>query len=149
MSDTIYQRIGRLLSEGVAPEVAAAMSLDGMTKAQLIEFVRPEVERLARTIDRSRVRRVEHRTLPVTDGKTSPDGLSDLLAECFLLPDDGFVRWGEATAEQHERRAVWQRSNAAEIIADAERHEWAATLIRSAGATCLNDLGVSALEVPA
>jgi hypothetical protein len=143
MQETIYQALSRLMAEGLAPEVAAAKSLDNMTKAQLVEFVRPEVERLARNIERNRVRRIERRVLPVTDGETSADSVGELVAQRFVLPDGRMVTWGDATAEDHELRAGWQRQRAREFLADVSRHEWAAELIRSSNVTCLNDLGIS------
>lgn len=43
-TETIYQSVRRLVSrEALAPPVAARRALEGMTKAQLIEFVLPEV----------------------------------------------------------------------------------------------------------
>lgn len=143
MQETIYQALSRLMAEGLAPEVAAAKSLDNMTKAQLVEFVLPEVERLARNIERNRVRRIERRVLPVTNGATRADSIAELVAESFQTPDGRSVTWGDATAEDHELRAGWQRQRAGEFMADAARHEWAAELIRSSGVTCLNDLGIS------
>ena len=144
-TETIYQAVGRLLAAGHDPEAAASLALQGMTKAQLIAFVLPEVERLARSVERNRVRRVERRTLPVTGGDTSPDKLKALLVEAFLLPDGELVFWGSATAEQHLARAGWQRRNAAEVLEDAVRHERAAEMIVAAGVSCLDDLDVVAV----
>lgn len=138
--ETIYQRVGALLHEGHAPEDAALLALQGMSKAELMAFVLPEVERLARTIERSRVRRVERRAFSRNTGiESRPDAVKALLAESFIV-DGEIVGWGQATAEQHLARAQWQRGCAAEIVADAERHERAAALITAAGVTCLDEL---------
>lgn len=139
---TIYQTIRRLVNgDGLAPEVAAQKALDGMTRAELVEFVLPEIERLARSVDRARVRSAEHRAIPLRSAPSNPEAVAALVAESFLVPDKGMVPWGEATVADHRARAKWQRSGAADLIEDAERHEAAAELIRSRrGARCLNDI---------
>lgn len=138
-TDSIYQVVRRHISEGLDPEQAADAALTGMTKAQLVEFVRPEVERLARSMARERVRRVERRSLrPNTP--TRPDAIAELVAESFPHPDGYLVRWGAATVEQHLARAEWQRSFAGRVVADAERHEFAAKLIRDRGVSCLDEI---------
>lgn len=139
---TIYQAVRSLVMAGQSPESAAASALDGMTKEQLIQFVLPEVERLARSFERGRVRRVERAAFA---GPTRPDAVGRLVAESFMLPDGRLVSWGSATADDHIARAAWQRSNAADVIADAQRHELAAKLISDAGVLCLNDLGLTSL----
>lgn len=142
--ETIYQAVRRLVNrEALSPPVAAQRALEGMTKAQLIEFVLPEVERLARSMDRGRVRGIERQALterPLRATPSNPEAVAALVAECFLVPDVGMVSWGDATASDHLARAEWQRRGAVDLVADAERHEAAAALIRKQRVRCLNDL---------
>lgn len=144
--ESIYQALRRLVVvERMEPSDAAWQALQGRTKAQLIDFVLPEVERLARNIARGEVRRIERRTMPTRTmptrkGNTRPDSIEQLIGEKFMLPGGEFVAWGTATAEQHEARAEWQRGSAVQLVADARRHEVAATLIREAGVACLSEI---------
>lgn len=159
MSDTIYKVVRKLVQEHSAEE-AAELALHGLTKAELVEFVRPEVERLARSMIRANVRRNEAEAFPASDlspvsdsGSREPEGrpaaIKQLMGEGFLLPDGVYVLWGEATPEQHEARAGWLHGQAAALVETARRHERAALLIRDAGVVCLNDLGLAAAEVAA
>jgi hypothetical protein len=63
-----------------------------------------------------------------------------LVREGFWIPSCGFVKWLEATAEQHIERAQQQRLRVGTLLQDVERHERAAKDIRDAGVTCLADL---------
>lgn len=156
MSETIY-KVVRKLVQNHSPEEAADLALQGLTKAQLVEFVRPEVERLARSMARANVRRTEEQAFPsspVSDSESrEPEGrpaaIKELMEKGFLLPDGDYVLWGEASPEQHEARAGWLHGQAAALVETARRHEHAARLIRNAGVSCLNDLGTAAAEVAA
>lgn len=143
-AETIYQTVRRLVNrEALSPRVAARRALENMTKAQLIEFVLPEIERLARSMDRNRVRSLEGRALtdsPLRATPSNPEAVAALVSECFLVPDRGMVSWGDATVADHLARAEWQRHSAQDLVADAERHEAAATLIRKRKVRCLSQI---------
>jgi hypothetical protein len=63
-----------------------------------------------------------------------------LAGEYFHVPSKGLVRWDEATAEEHEERAEFQRKMGTACYEDADRHIAAAKVIRDAGANCLADI---------
>lgn len=156
MSETIYKVVRKLVQDHSAEE-AADLALRDLTKAELVEFVRPEVERLARSMIRAKVRRNEAEAFPSSpvgdsadrEPEGRPAAIKQLMERGFLLTDGDYVTWGEATAEQHDRRAEWLHGQAAALVETARRHERAALLIRNAGVVCLNDLGLAAAEVAA
>jgi len=73
---------------------------------------------------------------PATPHRDRLEAERQLMDEGFKL-DGEYVPWGDATAEQHDRRASQLRSKAGGLVVTAERHEQAAALIRQNGATSL------------
>lgn len=145
---TLDQTLRQLVNEHhLDPEAATDQALDGMTKAQLIAFVRPIVLMRARQEQRRHTRRLEReafRPRVASVGsetvQTRPQAMQELNRRTFPLPSGGSVAWGEATVNDHLARAGWQRSLAASIVADAEVHEYAARLIEEAGVSCLDEI---------
>lgn len=64
----------------------------------------------------------------------------ELLASSFALGDGTFVRWGDATIEQHRVRADRFVQDAASGLEAAARHQAAIQAIESINGTCLNDV---------
>jgi hypothetical protein len=69
---------------------------------------------------------------------------AELLGASFALGDGRTVTWGEATLDDHEQRIELLFGNVSGNLATIAVHERAAELLRSAGASCLNDMKVAA-----
>lgn len=63
-----------------------------------------------------------------------------LLAQTFTLPNGRTVRWGEATAAEHEARASQLEKHASGVIQTAALHRRALSDIQASGGKSLNEL---------
>ena len=89
---------------------------------------------------RSQTRSIE-RTVPL-DSLADRSRVADrrrLLDEHFTV-GDRYVSWGDATIADHEARIAYLRRYIAGLNDTIERHYQAITMIRAAGATCLNEI---------
>jgi hypothetical protein len=104
----------------------------------LMEMVRPLIRSHIRNMMRNEAHRVER--LAVSERSSEPAAYGMLTGEAFVLPGGVWVRWLDATAEQHRERAEWLTVQAAGLLETAKRHEDAAARIEKAGVTCLAEL---------
>lgn len=135
---SFHDEVYALLKDGATPEGAVASILASASKERIVSMCRPVLLERARHIARSIVRRVEQDF--DAEAMTDPEARSALAGRSFALPDGRMVRWDEATEGEHLLRAGWQRRLAGGLVADAERHEAAAEMIRAAGVRCLAEL---------
>lgn len=159
--ETLTAAVRRVVREevdaGHTPESATSTALKKLTRDQAISLAHPFILSEAKKVARSNVRALEDRAFrPPVDESAEPSERAyeerpapfmppgewrrALWDECFSLADGTLVKWGEATAEQHEARAAEQRRLSITTGMDADRHEWAAKTIRDAGVDCLNDI---------
>jgi hypothetical protein len=114
-----------------------SLSVDEM-REELYPHIRDRMGHMMRAVSLP----AEDRQFPRGWQQSPPESIGDLSEEVFSLLDGTRVRWGQATAEQHEARAAMQRAYANRSLEDAKRHDWAAETIRTRGVTCLDDLEV-------
>ena len=141
-----------LLQEGHTPEAAAQSLVESLTPEELTGWVQALLADRARHIARHMTRDVEEEVeANLGRGADPVEARRLLVSQTFPGVDFASVPWLEATAEDHEWRAAWQRNSAAAATRDAERHERAASEIRTAGVSCLADLdpALAAELVPA
>ena len=138
---TIEEALRSAIKSGKTPEKATDYVLSKARKVDLATFVRPVVLMRARNYLRGETRAIEqevdHR---IADGEDPISVRRKLAQSSFALPDGTYVDWLDATAEQHRARAGWSRHQSSSLVADAERHEAAASAITTAGVSCLRDL---------
>lgn len=153
-----HSALNRYYQDGIDVDEIPARLFDDHTKAQLRDLLTPLLTWYMRhALKRPATKRAERRwfaptddsplgppevTLPASgaDKKTVPAELRDLCAKEFALPDGRWVKWGNATVEEHEAVADWCESRAGELLQLGDRHRWAAKEIREHGTTCLGDI---------
>lgn len=134
---TLSQILRRLIIEDrCTPEEAADKVL---AEADALAMVRSLVVWQGQAILRQRARKVE-RSVVAAGGLTTKKARRQLMAVGFALPSGECVTWGAATAAQHAARSGWMRHHATATLATARLHDLAASLIASAGVTCLNEV---------
>jgi len=144
----IKAKVTALLEEGLQEQDEITdRILDDTPVDEMKEMLRPVVSWQVGHTLRDRTRSAEQRAFresPVERDAprtvTVVDELRDLVSKTFVLDDGTRVTWGEATVEQHQRRAAMLRTHADRVMMTADRHERAAALIAEGGATCLADL---------
>lgn len=150
MTDEQELTLRRIIAEtdrGQEPEVVTTAVLDlvltkhrKLAKDLLSPIVHDEVRRLRRleVAEAEGVARSH-------DAADASLGRKELLRMKILVPGDGYVVYGDATAPQLRARAEYLRRQAMTLVVNAESLEADADLIEAhEGATCLNDL----VEVP-
>ena len=147
----LLNKVRSLVDEGKDPATAVSAALKGATRADVNDTLQPLLLDEAKARYRSHVRGLEKRAFPQSsEAQPTPDVQADarqrLMAESFPLPDGRMVEWKLATVEDHRLRSSWLKSHAQSALNTASRHDAAADLIESAGATCLAD---AELAVPA
>lgn len=143
----VAEKVKALIEEGVEDrdDITERIIAD-TSHEEFLEMVRPVIAWQVGSVLRSYARRSEQREFPAPTAKGTPprgtvvDDLRGLIATTFVLDDGTRVTWGEATVEQHQRRATMLRLHAERVGATADRHERAAQMIAEGGASCLSDL---------
>lgn len=149
--ETIYQTFQRLTNDGHSPEEVATMAVEAFDDADTLrQFVAPLLLNLAKNTVRREVRRREERAFPnvgpkpkrntPVDAGTVAEARRELVADRFSVGDGTWVRWGEATLEQHATRMRWQTQLADGALASAARHRAAIKMIEDAGVACLDEI---------
>lgn len=131
-----------LMDAGVPVDEAVEKVMAYASPDEVMHRARVALLQEARGMVRATTREIERRVGPRLT--TQPSARAELVARTFTLPDGTFVDWLRATADQHRRRAGWQRQHAADCERDAELHERAAITIEGAGVSCLADLDAAA-----
>lgn len=128
--------------EDIGPVQAAEAVMSELSDTQLRELALPAIKVYARMIHRSQQRKGERDAAAMVEDYKVPinEARSMLADNTFPLPGGVRVKWLEATADQHLKRARMLRAIAAGTIATADQHETAAKDIRKAGVKCLQDL---------
>ena len=124
----------------VNPRELAARALGAMTRDERDAIVLNVITNEVANILRSETRQREQEVGDLREPPARQQARDLLAADYFALPDGTMVAWLTATAEQHRARADWQRTLAANVVADAERHEQAAEAIEAAGVSCLAEI---------
>lgn len=153
----------RLINEdGKTPEDATLLAIKWARTQNMDPWtiLLPFVRNYAKTYERSINRHGEHEAFRPKREKSSEDEdstndswtrtpppvrMRPLLKDiAFKIREEGIVKsvtWGDATADQHEMRALAQHALGNKCIRDANRHDQATVLIRATdGVKCLNDL---------
>lgn len=123
-----------LAEHGDAEGIAAALRLSKAQREALMPLIADEVRRL----ERSDTRSVESST-PRTGGRLPVDRCA-LMRRSFALPDGSFVRWGQATVEDHQARIGMLAKLRNGLDATIGRHAVAVEQILAADVTCLDEI---------
>ena len=99
----------------------------------------PLVEDYLAHLNRAEVRASEQRAFSQREGEPTRLAVAELVDKYFAT-GDGWVRWGEATVEDHQARIAFLKKMRTGIDATIERHEEAIKKIIEAGVTCLDEL---------
>ena len=119
--------------ETTAGRVAEALRLNATQR----ELLWPILLGFCATVERGRVRAVEHRAGRLADRTAERQAL---LCETFSLPDGRRVVWGEATVADHEERIAMLAALRDGIGSTIERHRQAIAELVKLKVSCLFDL---------
>ena len=99
----------------------------------------PLVEDYLAHLNRAEVRAAEQRAFSQRKGDPTRLAVAELVDKYFAT-GDRWVRWGEATVEDHQARIAFLKKMHTGIDSTIERHEEAIKKIIEAGVTCLDEL---------
>ena len=119
--------------ESTAGRIAEALGLNATQR----EVLWPLLVGYCATVERGRVRAVEHRAGRIATRTAEREAL---LAETFALPDGRRVAWGAATVADHEERMAMLTALRDGIDGTIERHRQAIAELVKLKVSCLYDL---------
>lgn len=134
-----------LSEHDAAVHALKALKVPESARSVLLPLVVRDVQLFRRVGSHSIEQHVPIPSKQNSDPKTSPLLRAELLSETFALGDGRRVRWGEATAQDHQDRIDFLTKQIRGTQQTIGRHAAAIELISTANVSCLDEVTVEAV----